>query len=58
MPFFDKIGSRTHDYEWRMNLQIGDILDGFNKVWYPSTVVEVGLENGTKRVRVSFRRFS
>ena len=39
MPFFDKLGSRTIDYDWRMNLEIGDVLDGFNKVWYPSTVV-------------------
>ena len=41
-----------------MNLQIGDVLDGFNKIWYPSTVVEASVENGAKRVRVSFRRFS
>lgn len=58
LPFFDKLGSRTPDYEWRNNLEIGSQLDAFNKFWYLSTVVEVGVDNGSKRVRVSFRKFS
>ncbi len=58
IPFFDKLGTRTQDYDWRNSLEFGSLIDGFNKVWYPSTVVEVGYENGAKRVRVSFRRFS
>jgi predicted secreted protein len=58
MPFFDKVGTRTKDYDWRMNLDIGSHVDAYNRVWYPSTVVEVGVENGSKRVRISYRRFS
>ena len=41
-----------------MSLDIGSEIDAFNRVWYASTVVEVGFENGSKRVRVTFRRFS
>lgn len=41
-----------------MNLEIGSTLDAFNRVWWPSTVVEVGIENGAKRARISYRRFS
>jgi hypothetical protein len=42
MPFFDKLGSRTQDYEWRMNLNIGDKIDALNRVWFPSTITEIG----------------
>lgn len=41
-----------------MSLDIGSTLDAINRVWYPSTVVETGVDNGSKRVRVTFRRFS
>lgn len=57
LPFFDKNGVRTQDYDWRNALTIGSEVDAFNKVWYPSTVVEEGVENGARRVRISFRRF-
>ena len=43
LPFFDKIGTRTQDYDWRMSLDIGAQIDAYNRVWYPSTVVEVGV---------------
>lgn len=58
LPFFDLLGSRTPDNDWRNALEFGSLVDAYNKVWYPATVVEVGVENGAKRVRVSFRRFS
>lgn len=43
MPFFDRLGTRTVDYDWRINLTVGSIVDAFNKIWYSSTVVEVGI---------------
>ena len=43
MPFFDKSGTRTPDFDWRMNLDIGSTIDAFNRAWYPSTVVEIGV---------------
>ena len=58
LPFFDKVGERTKDHDWRMNLDVGSQVDAYNRYWYASTVVEVGFENGSKRVRVSFRRFN
>lgn len=42
LPFFDQLGSRTEDYDWRMSLDIGSLVDAYNRVWYPSTVVETG----------------
>ena len=42
-----------------MNLSTGDLVDVLmNRVWWPSTVVESAVENGTQRVRITFRRFS
>jgi len=38
MPFFAPLGTRTQDYDWRMSLDVGSIVDAFNRVWYPSTV--------------------
>lgn len=43
LPFFDLLGSRTLDYNWRMELEIGSHVDAFNRVWYPSTVIETGV---------------
>lgn len=41
-----------------MGLEVGTLIDAFlNRVWYKSTVVEAGEENGTKKVRVTYRRF-
>lgn len=57
-PLFDLLGSRTQDHDWRDSLEFGSLVDAFSRYWYPATVVEVGVENGAKRVRVSFRRFS
>lgn len=57
-PFFDLLGSRTQDHSWRDSLEFGSLIDAYSKFWYPATVVEVGIENGARRVRVSFRRFS
>jgi hypothetical protein len=58
LPWFDIAGSRTTDHDWRMNLNVGDHIDAYNKFWYPSTVVESAIENGGKRIRVTFRRFN
>lgn len=58
MPFFAPVGTRTADFDWRLALDVGSCVDAFNRVWYSSTVTEVGFENGAKRVRISFRRFS
>lgn len=43
-----------------MNLKVGDMLDAQDPkfVWYYSTVVEEILENGIKKVRVTFREFN
>ena len=40
-----------------MNLNISDKIDALNRVWFPSTITEIGVENGSKRARVSYRRF-
>lgn len=42
-----------------MALDIGHPIDVLlDRVWYPSTVAEVGEEKGSKKIRVTFRRFS
>lgn len=58
LPFCDKLGARTPHHEWRMNLNVGDTLDAFCRIWYAATVAEVAVENGAKRARITFRRFS
>lgn len=57
-PWFAPLGSRTQDYDWRMGLDMGAHVEALlNRVWYKATVSEVGMENGSKRVRVTYRRF-
>ena len=36
------VGTRTVDYEWRMNLQVGDVIDccDTTEVWYNSTILD------------------
>ena len=58
LPFFDKLGERTKDHDWRMGLDIGSQVDAFNRVWFASTVVELKVENGSKIARITFRRFN
>lgn len=42
MPF----GSKTEDFEWRMNIKAGDIIDvcDTSNVWYNSTVLKEAVE--------------
>lgn len=58
-PWFALLGTRMKDFDWRMGLEIGAPIDAHvDRVWYPSTVAEVGEEKGIKKVRVTFRRFA
>lgn len=59
MPTFAPLGTRTKDYEWRVNLDIGSKLDAMDtkSIWHHSTVTETTVENGSKRVRISYRIF-
>lgn len=56
---FAPLGSRTPEFEWRLGLEMGAAVDAFkNRVWYPSTIAEMAIENNIIRARVTFRRFS
>jgi hypothetical protein len=59
-PFFAPLGTRCKDHDWRMQLQPGDVLDAQDSkaVWLFSTIVESTVENGVKKVRVTFREFN
>lgn len=56
------MGTKTQDYEWRMNIKKGDIIDvcDTSNVWYNSTVLDVAIpetEDGTevKQIFVGYR---
>lgn len=53
-------GTMTKDYEWRNGLQVGDIIDCYDRGrWYPSTIINKTEEvvNGLPKVeyKVGFR---
>lgn len=56
-PWFAPLGSRCRDFDWRMNLKVGDVLDAQDSktIWYFSTIAETLIENNCKKVRVTFR---
>ena len=56
---FAPLGSRCTDYEWRMALEVGDLMDAQDSkcIWYLSTVMEVREDSGVKEVKISFRYF-
>lgn len=59
MPF----KSKTPDYEWRLGIKIGDIIDvcDTSNVWYNSTVLDINTEEidgmEVKSVLVGYRVF-
>ena len=57
---FAPLGSRCFDHDWRMGLNVGDLVDAQDDklVWILSTVIEVIDNNGVKEVRVAFREYS
>ena len=40
-----------------MNLNIGDQVEAFHKIWFRGTVAGMEVENGTKRVRITFKTY-
>ena len=56
-------GTKTSDYEWRMSIQKGDIIDvcDTSNVWYNSTVIDVRVEedgeNEIKQIFVGYRTY-
>ena len=60
---FTTAGKMTVDHDWRINLQPGDMVDGYDRgKWHPSTVLTVKTEivNGLPRidVRIGFRVYT
>lgn len=57
---FTTAGKKTPDYEWRVNLKSGDMVDGYDRGrWHPSTILWAKQEtvNGLPKVeiRLAFR---
>ena len=58
MPF----GTKTQDYDWRMSIKVGDIIDvcDTSNIWYNSTVLDVSIQKTSedteiKQVFVGYR---
>lgn len=52
------LGTYSKDFEWRMNLKEGDIIDCSEMygMWYTATVVRVReLENGCKKAKITYK---
>jgi len=59
-PWFAPLGTRCKDYDWRVSLRVGDLLDAQDtkSIWYLSTIAEESVEGSCKKVRVTFREFT
>lgn len=60
---YAKVNTMTSDYDWRLNLKEGDIIDGYDRgKWHPSTILERKVEmiNDLPKVeyRIGFRMYT